>query len=66
MQANELRKKSTAELNALLIELRKEQFSLRMQQGSGQSIRTNRVKGVRKEIARIKTVMNGLKQGVAS
>jgi large subunit ribosomal protein L29 len=62
MQANELRQKTGTDLNALLIELRKEQFSLRMQKGSGQSIRTSRVKEVRKEIARIKTIMNEQKR----
>jgi large subunit ribosomal protein L29 len=66
MQANDLRQKSLVDLNGLLIELRKEQFSLRMQQGTGQSIRANRIKEVRKEIARIKTVMNEQRLGIAS
>jgi len=58
MQARELRQKNRGDLMNLLLELRREQFNLRMQQGSGQTVRPSRVKEVRKEIARIKTVMN--------
>lgn len=58
MKASELRSKSEAELNSELLERRKEQFNLRMQQSTGQLTRADRLKGVRREIARIKTVLN--------
>ncbi len=63
MQANELRKKQPGELQSLLFDLRREQFNLRMQRGAGQSVRPTRLQGVRREIARVKTVLHELKQG---
>jgi large subunit ribosomal protein L29 len=63
MRANELRQKSANELNDLLLELRREQFSLRMQQGGGQALRPSHVREIRRNIARIKTILNELKQG---
>jgi large subunit ribosomal protein L29 len=65
MKANELRVKTPAELEESLLELRKEQFNLRMQQGSGQLARPSEMNRVRKDIARIKTVLNELKAGEA-
>jgi large subunit ribosomal protein L29 len=53
-------------LTGNLEELLKEQFNLRMQQGTGQLSRPSRMKEVRKEIARIKTVMNEQKSSNAS
>ncbi len=58
MKANELREKSVEELTAELIENRKEQFGLRMQQSTGQLTRPSEMKRVRKQIARIKTLIN--------
>jgi large subunit ribosomal protein L29 len=58
MKASELRNKDAAELKDLLLGLRKEQFSLRMQHGNGTLEGRHQLKRVRKEIARIKTVMN--------
>ena len=58
MKASELRSKSADDLNKELLELRKEQFNLRMQRGTGQLESPARFKVVRKDIARIKTVMN--------
>lgn len=58
MNASELREKSTDELNKELIELLREQFSLRMQNGTGQLSRPHQVKVVRRNIARIKTILN--------
>jgi len=58
MDANELRGKSVDELNEELLALRREQFNLRMQKGTGQLSRPDQVKKVRRDIARIKTVMN--------
>jgi large subunit ribosomal protein L29 len=57
MKANELRQQSADELQRQLLELRKEQFNLRMQQGSNQLTRPSRMRAVRREIARVKTVM---------
>jgi large subunit ribosomal protein L29 len=57
MQASELRKKSVEELNAELVELRKEQFKLRMAQSSGELTRHTEHGRVRKDIARIKTIL---------
>ncbi|MDJ0805345.1 MAG: 50S ribosomal protein L29 [Gammaproteobacteria bacterium] len=66
MKASELREKTPEELNGSLEELFKEQFNLRMQQGTGQLSRSSRMKEVRKEIARIKTVLNEQKSSKAS
>ena len=57
MNANELRAKNMAELQQELLTLRREQFNLRMQQGGGQSPRPDQFTKVRKDIARIKTVI---------
>jgi large subunit ribosomal protein L29 len=65
MSATELRAKTPAELDASLLELRKEQFNLRMQQGTGQLSRHSEMRRVRKEIARVKTVMNQKSAGEA-
>jgi large subunit ribosomal protein L29 len=66
MKASELRQKSQEELNTTLAELLKEQFNLRMQRGTGQMSRPSRMKEVRKDIARIKTLMNEMQSGNAS
>ena len=58
MNANELRQKSADELKMELDNLLREQFNLRMQKGSGQLSRPDQVKKVRRNIARIKTVLN--------
>jgi large subunit ribosomal protein L29 len=63
MNASELREKSAEELQATLIDLRKEQFNLRMQKGTGQLSRPSEVHRVRKAIARVKTVMNEKRAG---
>ncbi|MEJ2393598.1 MAG: 50S ribosomal protein L29 [Candidatus Thiodiazotropha sp.] len=66
MKATELRQKSQDELNTTLEELLKEQFNLRMQRGTGQMTRPSRMNEVRKDIARIKTLMNEKQSGNAS
>lgn len=58
MKAADLVKKSAKELREELMNLRKEQFNLRMQQATGQLSRPDQVARVRKNIARIKTVLN--------
>ncbi len=58
MKIEELRKKTSEELNNELLDLRKEQFNLRMQRGVGQATRVHQFKLNRKNIARVKTIMN--------
>jgi len=58
MKATELREKDEQSLKTELIELRKEQFKLRMQYSMGQSTRNHDFSRIRKDIARIKTVLN--------
>ncbi len=57
MKASELRTKTIAELNHELIELRRTQFNLRMQKATQQLTKPDQINKVRKDIARIKTVM---------
>lgn len=64
MKANELRDKSQDELRETMHDLLKEQFNLRMQRGTGQSPRPNLMRDVRKNIARVKTVMNETSKAV--
>lgn len=56
MKAKELRQKNDAELNKELLDLRKAQFSLRMQIATQQLNNTSQIGKVRKDIARIKTI----------
>jgi large subunit ribosomal protein L29 len=58
MKASELRDKSLDELKQTLVDLFKEQFNLRMQRGSGQLSRPSQMKSVRRDIARVKTLMH--------
>ena len=62
MRAEELRKKSVKELEQELLELRKEQFNLRMQRATGQISRVHEFGRVKKDIARIKTIMRELSE----
>ena len=62
MKAAELRGKNQAELKEALHDLLKEQFNLRMQRGTGQFSRPHLMKDVRRNIARVKTVMNQKRQ----
>jgi len=57
MKAQDIRTKSTDELNDQLLQLKKEQFNLRFQRASGQLENTARVNAVRRDIARIKTIL---------
>lgn len=63
MKANELRQSSREELQTQLLELLREQFNLRMQRATGQSPKPSRIKAVRRDIARIKTVMAEMMAG---
>jgi len=58
MKASELREKSKQELDTLLGELAREQFNLRMQKGTGQISKSDQIKKVRRDIARIQTILN--------
>jgi large subunit ribosomal protein L29 len=58
MDVAELRKKTDAELRKELMDSLREQFNLRMQKGVGQGLRPSEFGRVRKQIARIKTVLN--------
>ena len=58
MKAADVKAKSDDELKEQLITLRKEAFNLRFQRASGQLENTARVRQVRRDIARIKTVLN--------
>jgi large subunit ribosomal protein L29 len=57
MNATELREKTQQELQDELLRLRKEQFSLRMQKASGQLGQIHLLNEARRNIARVKTVM---------
>jgi len=52
-----MREKSAQELNDHIIELRREQFSLRMQKAQGQAAQTHQFAKVRREIARAATIL---------
>jgi len=62
MEASELRNKSVDELNAELLELRREQFNLRMQQATGELTHNHQHRRVRKDIARVKTVLSEMQR----
>ena len=57
MNVNEMKSKTAVELNEELKNLLQEQFSLRMQKGMGQMTNVNELRRVRRDIARVKTVM---------
>lgn len=57
MDAKDLRTKTDDELKDSLVQLKKEQFNLRFQKANGQLESTSRVRQVRRDIARISTVM---------
>ena len=58
MNTSELRVKSIEELHKELNELLREQFNLRMQKGVGEKPRPHQFNRVRKNIARVKTIIN--------
>lgn len=57
MKATDLRAKSVDELNAELIELRRSQFSLRMQLATQQLNKVDQLGKVRKDVARVKLIL---------
>ena len=58
MKAQDLRQKSVEELKAELLGLLREQFNLRIQASTGQLSQAHTLKQVRRDIARVKTVLN--------
>ena len=56
MKASDLKTKSVDELTDELLRLKKEQFNLRFQKATGQLEKTQRIREVRRDIARVKTV----------
>ena len=58
MKPDELRKKSIDELNQQVNEQLERQFKLRMQHATSQLGQSHQIKGVRRNIARIKTILN--------
>ena len=56
MKAEEIRQLTVDQLDDQLVKLKKEQFNLRFQRASGQLENTSRVREVRRDIARLKTV----------
>jgi large subunit ribosomal protein L29 len=61
MDIKDLKAMPAKELNAHIEELRREQFNLRMQRGTGQLNKTHRIKEVRREIARSKMLLGNKK-----
>jgi large subunit ribosomal protein L29 len=57
MKAAELRTRTEDQLRDQLLQLKKEQFNLRFQKATGQLENTARVREVRRDIARIKTIL---------
>ena len=66
MRASELRDKDDADLNSELMALRREAFNLRMQKGTGQLARPHQIKAVRRDIARIKTILSERQQAAGA
>ncbi len=64
MKAKEIRQMSDQELNAKLLDLKNELFNLRFQLATGQLDNPMRIKAVRKDIARIKTIVRERELGI--
>ena len=62
MELKQLRQKSADELKAHLVDLQKEQFALRMQKATGQLAKTHDTRRVRREIARVNTLLGQSRQ----
>ena len=64
MNVIEMRSKTVVELNGELNSLLQEQFSLRMQKGMGQMTNVNELRRIRRDIARVKTIMTEKSVGI--
>lgn len=60
MKASEIRKMSTEDINKKIVELKAELFDLRMKQATGNLEKSHKLDSLRKDIARLKTVLNEL------
>ncbi len=65
MKASELREKSREELESLLVDLYREQFNLRMQKGTGALTKPDQLRKVRRDIARVKTILGEMARASA-
>jgi len=65
VKASDLRTKTVDELKDSLMDLRKERFNLRFQKASGQLENTARARQVRRDIARIKTILRDMQQAAS-
>lgn len=65
MKASDLRTKTVDELTDSLMNLRKERFNLRFQKASGQLENTARARQVRRDIARVKTILRDMQQAAS-
>ena len=63
MKTSELRTKTPDQLKQELMDLRKEQFNFRFQKSTGKIEDTSRIRVVRRDIAKIKTLLNEVKSG---
>ena len=61
MELKQMRQKSADELKAHLVELQKERFAQRMQKATGQLAKTHEARRVRREIARVNTLLGAKK-----
>ncbi|MBT8144740.1 MAG: 50S ribosomal protein L29 [Gammaproteobacteria bacterium] len=66
MEASKLREQSESELKDELLKLRREAFNLRMQKATGELARTDQFRKIRRNIARVKTVLTEKKAGSSS
>ena len=66
MSAREMRAKSSEEIGGTLVDLKKEQFNLRFQRATGQLENTARVRQVRRDIARVKSILGERSRAAAS
>jgi len=66
MDARELRDKTPDQLRDELVRLKKEAFNLRFQQATGQLENTARMRAVRRDVARVKTILNEKAAGAAA
>ncbi len=57
MKASELRSKTEGELKEMLLELHRERFNLGMQKATGQLTKSDQLQGIRRDIARVNTVL---------
>ena len=61
MKIKEIRDKSSEELNRMIVEFKKESFNLRFQIASGGAASANRMRYVRKSVAKVKTILSARK-----